>query len=176
MKKKMVIMLLVLGMVFSFADAISPKEKEKEPEGIMAYCTIGDLREAYGSDRINTWARLDANTVERAIKNAEAEIDGYLISGGYEVPIAGPPEAIKKYCIDLSVANLVISRGVGAVDTDSGGRAVIEQAKVARHYLEKVAEGKFKIPGYIEGDKQTTKAPAGAIRVSAKPRLDWRGY
>jgi phage gp36-like protein len=50
----------------------------------MAYCTVADLQDAYGLDRINRWARLHADTVERAIKNAEAQIDGYLLSGGYE--------------------------------------------------------------------------------------------
>jgi phage gp36-like protein len=175
MKKKMVIMLLVLSTVFGFATV---PQKNKEPEGIMAYCTLGDLQDAYGSDRITTWSRINADTVERAIKNAEAEIDGYLLSGGYEVPIAGPPETIKKYCIDIAAANLVISRGVGVAENDPGGRAVVEQAKVARHYLEKVAEGKFKIPGYIDGNgtDQTAKPPTGAVRVSARPRLDWRGY
>lgn len=164
-------MLLVLSTVCGFAETIPQK---KETEGIMAYCTISDLQEAYGADHISGWSRCDPDTAERAIKNAAAEIDGYLLSGGYEIPIAGPPETIRKYCIDIATANLVLSGGV--IDQDPGGKAVIEQAKVARRYLEKVAEGKFRIPGYIDGTEQLAKPPAGAVRVSARPRLDWRGY
>jgi phage gp36-like protein len=171
MKKKMVIMLLVLSTVFGFA---AVPQKNKEPEGIMAYCTVADLQDAYGSNRIAGWSQHDPDTTERAIRSAEAEIDGYLLSGGYETPIAGPPETIRKYCIDIASANLVISSGVS--DVDPGGKAVVEQAKVARHYLGKVAEGKYKIPGYIDNDNQTAKPPAGAVRVSARPRFDWRGY
>jgi phage gp36-like protein len=173
MKKKMVIMLLVLGTVFgSFADTIP--QKKTETEGIMAYCTIADLQDAYGADRIGGWSRCDPATVDRAIRNAEAEIDGYLLSGGYAVPISGPPETIRKYCIDIASANLVISGGM--IEIDTGGTGVVEQSKVARRYLEKVAEGKFRIPGYINDTEPTAKPPAGAVRVSAKPRIDWRGY
>jgi phage gp36-like protein len=172
MKKKMVIMLLVLSTVFGFATV---PQKNKKLEGIMDYCTIADLQDAYGADRINGWARNDPDTVDRAIRNAEAEIDGYLLSGGYEIPLAGPPETIRKYCIDIASANLVLSGGVR--ESDPGGKAVVEQAKVARHYLGKVAEGKYKIPGYRDpGTDQTVKPPPGAVRVSAKPRFDWRGY
>ena len=169
----MVIMLLVLCTVLGFA-TIAP-QKSKETEGIMAYCTVADLQDAYGEDRINGWARFNPDAVERAVKNAEAEIDGYLLSGGYEIPIAGPPETIRKYCIDIASANLVVSGGL--LESDPGGKAVVEQAKIARHYLGKVAEGKYKIPGYIaDGTEQTIKPPAGAVRVSARPRLDLRGY
>jgi phage gp36-like protein len=173
MRNKMVFMLLVLCGVLGFAH-IAP-EKSKETEGIMAYCSVADLQDAYGEDRINGWARFNPDAVERAVKNAEAEIDGYMLSGGYEIPIAGPPETIRKYCIDIASANLVISGGV--MESDPGGKAVVEQAKVARRYLEKVAEGKFKIPGYIDRTSgETAKPPSGSIRVWARQRLDLRGY
>ena len=63
----------------------------------MAYCTRADLEAAYGEDRITGWSRVtagneDAPMADRAIRNASAEIDGYLISGGYAVPLSGPPE------------------------------------------------------------------------------------
>jgi phage gpG-like protein/phage gp36-like protein len=162
MKNKMVFMLLVLCAALGFAN-IAP-QKSKETEGIMAYCTVADLQDAYGEDRINGWARFDVDIAERAVKNAEAEIDGYLLSGGYEIPISGPPETIRKYCIDIASANLVVSGGI--LESDPGGKAVVEQAKIARQYLGKVAEGKYKIPSYIEDGAEQT----------VKPLLGWYGY
>jgi phage gp36-like protein len=171
MRRVMVLFLAVFLGALVFAGI--PPEKPRT-EGGMSYCTLDDLNAAYGEEQIDGWSRLDPGTVERAIRNAEAEIDGYLLSGGYEVPIAGPPETIQKYCIDIAAANLVISRGV--LDVDPGGKAIVEQAKQARRYLEKVAEGKFKIPGFVDGPGETAKPPSGGVRVSARERLDWRGY
>jgi len=163
MKKIFIVLLLSLALfvpVFAGvynAESDSPRGKTIA-EGIMAYCTQNDLEAAYGADRIAGWSRLDANTVDRAIRNASAEIDGYLISGGYPVPISGPPENLKKYCVDIAVANLVISAGV--LENDPGGKAVIDEAKNARQFLTKVAEGKFKIPGYANDDEVHNR-PAG---------------
>jgi phage gp36-like protein len=171
MKKIMVFFLAVFLGAPAFA-GIAPATPQTE--GGMAYCTLADLYAAYGEDHINGWARLNPDTAERAIRNAEAEIDGYLLSGGYAVPIAGPPETVQKYCIDIAAANLVVSCGV--LQNDPGGNAVIEQAKQARRYLEKVAEGKFRIPGFIDEPGGTAKQPPGGVRISARPRLDWRGY
>jgi phage gp36-like protein len=143
----------------------------------MAYCTQEDLAQAYGEDRVAGWSRLNPQTVERAIINASAEIDGYLLSGGYAVPLSGCPANLRKYCIDIAVANLVVSAGMLA--QDPGGEAVLEQAKVARRYLEKVAEGKFKIPGYGDTEEEETQSlpsTTGTVRVWSRERMDLRGY
>jgi phage gp36-like protein len=142
----------------------------------MAYCTIEDLQDAYGAQRIGAWSRLDPDTADRAMSNASAEIDGYLLSGGYTVPLPGAPENLKKYCIDIAAANLIVSIGVY---NDTGDKEVLEQAKQARRYLEKVAEGKFKIPGYSAAGAaagETSTPPPGGIRVSSREKLDLRGY
>jgi phage gp36-like protein len=171
MKKFMAVILVVFLGLPAFAGNIPVK---LQTEDSMSYCTLADLYAAYGEDNINGWSRLNPETADRAIRNAEAEIDGYLLSGGYAVPVAGPPETIQKYCIDIAAANLVISRGL--LQNDSGGNAVIEQAKQARRFLEKVAEGKFRIPGFVDEPGETAQPPSGGVRVSARSRLDWRGY
>jgi len=138
----------------------------------MGYCERADLEAAYGADRIGNWSRLDGAVVERAIKNASSEIDGYLISGGYSVPLSPPPENLRKYATDIAVANLLISAGV--LENDPGGNAIIDEAKNARRFLERVAEGKFKIPGY--SDDGGTSSPPGGVSVSTMPRMDLRGF
>jgi phage gp36-like protein len=142
--------------------------------GDMAYCTIKDLQEAYGPLRIAAWSRQDGDTADRAISNASAEIDGYLLSGGYTVPLPGTPENLKKYCIDIAVANLIVS--IGAFTQESADKEILEQAKQARRYLEKVAEGKFRIPGYSAAEGEVSKPPPGGVRVSARKKLDLSGF
>jgi len=137
------------------------------------YCGCDDLVAAYGADRIAGWGRDNPDAVARAIRNASAEIDGYLISGGYRVPLSPTPENLRKYCIDIAAAGLVLSAGV--LENDPGGKAVLEEAKNARHFLERVAEGRFRIPGYAEGDGAASEPPGG-VMVSAMPRMDLRGY
>jgi len=136
------------------------------------YCARADLEAAYGEDRIAGWSRDDGRAVERAIRNAGSEIDGYLLSGGYRVPLSPTPENLRKYCIDLAAANLLISGGV--LENDPGGDAIVEEAKNARRFLERVAEGKFRIPGYSDGGE--TSSPPGGVSVSTMPRLDMRGF
>jgi phage gp36-like protein len=143
----------------------------------VAYCSADDIIDAYGETQLDGWSNLDSDRVARAITDASAEIDGYLYSGGYAVPLVGTPPTIKKYCIDIACANLVISAGV--LEEDSGGKAVIEQAKIGRAFLMKVAEGKFKIPGYsigADGEAVADGQPAGNIQVHTSRKLDWWGY
>jgi phage gp36-like protein len=178
MRKILIVLLLILALAFPVFAGIANNAEPDSPrgkfgvEGNMAYCTRNDLEAAYGEDRIAGWSRFDSSAVERAIRNASAEIDGYLISGGYAVPLSGPPENLRKYCIDIASANLVISAGV--LDNDPGGKAVIEEAKNARQFLTKVAEGKFKIPDYANDEE--VSAPPGGVLVSSMPRMDFKGF
>jgi len=111
-------------------------------------------------------------TADDVYTHAEiAEIDGYLLSGGYTVPLAGTPATIKKYCVDIACASLIISTGM--LENDPGGKAVVEQADIARRYLDKVAQGKYKIPGY---DENSSKPPSGNIQAVSMTRMDWKGY
>ncbi|MDR3355624.1 MAG: DUF1320 domain-containing protein [Spirochaetaceae bacterium] len=177
MKKLFLILTMALAMTAGSGVGLfaSTQNSISETEGIMPYCTIDDLNAAYGEDRITGWSRLNPDTVDRAITDAGAEIDGYLLSGGYPVPLPGAPATVKKYCVDITSANLVLSAGV--LDGDPGGKAVLEQAKIARSYLAKVAEGKFKIPGYSSGEGETvTAAVSGNVRARSPERLDLRGY
>jgi phage gp36-like protein len=169
--KKLLFIFTMAIIIGSGVGLFSLTQNTKEAD--MAYCTITDLQAAYGEDRIAAWSRLDADTVDRAITDAEAEIDGYLFSGGYAVPLPGAPANIKKYVIDIACANLVLSAGM--LEIDPGGKAVYEQAKIARQYLAKVAEGKFAIPGYSAGG-EVSKPPSGNVRFRAAEKLDWRGY
>ena len=139
----------------------------------MAYCTVNDLYAAFGEENVQGWSRFNPAAITRAIEDAQAEIDGYLLSGGYTVPLTPCPKNVKKYATDLAGANLLLHAGL--LSEDSGGAGHMEQAKVARRWFEKVAEGKFRIPKDTEDEEQSSPE-AGGIRVSAMGRLDLKGY
>jgi hypothetical protein len=42
----------------------------KRAEGFMAYCSVADLRAAYGEGRIAAWSGLDPDRVDKAIADA----------------------------------------------------------------------------------------------------------
>jgi phage gp36-like protein len=159
----------------AFAVTVSASTRAEKEDGV-GYCARSDLEQTYGEDRIAAWSRFDGEAVTRAIAGASAEIDGYLLSGGYDAPLAGTPATLRKYCVDIVCAGLVLSAGV--LDEDPGGKAVIEQAKVARRYLEKVAEGRFKVPGYSAdgGEAPPSGVGSGGVKVAARPRMGLKGY
>ena len=169
--KKIFLFLLAVIAAGTGAGVFASAQNRTETD--MACCTIADLRAAYGGDRVAGWPRLNPGTADRAITDAAAEIDGCLLSGGYAVPLPGAPANIKKYAIDIASANLVLSAGV--LDNDPGGKAVLNQAEIARKYLTKVAEGKFVIPGY-DAEGEVSKPPSGNVQTRTDSKLDWRGY
>ena len=169
MKKFFVLLLSILYIGVSVGFATDVKAKEAG----MAYCTIEDMQNTYGNERIAAWSAVDVDRAEKAIADASAEIDGYLLSGGYMVPLSGNQPTIKKYCVDIACASLIISCGL--LENDPGGKAVVEQADIARRYLDKVAQGKYKIPGF--GDTgESTKPPSGNIQAVSMGRMNWQGY
>jgi phage gp36-like protein len=173
LKKILSVLLLVFAFIFPvFAGIAYNAEKKIKPEVTMGYCTRADLEAAYGKDRIAGWSRTESKVVARAIQAASTEIDGYLISGGYVVPLSGPPENLRNYCVDIAAENLVISAGV--LENDPGGKAVIDKAKNARQFFTKVAEGKFIIPGYA--NSKEVSSPPGGVLVSTMPQMDLKGY
>jgi phage gp36-like protein len=139
----------------------------------MAYCTQQDLITTFGEDNIRGWSRGDTDTVERAIKGSQAEIDGYLISGGYTVPLNPVPPHITEYCVALAAAKLLSGNGVNL--DDSGEQAILDQAKVARSYLKEVAKGNFRIAGYSK-EGEISRPPAGRVQITSGKKLDWKGY
>jgi phage gp36-like protein len=174
MKRLFFIIAMAVAIAIGSGVELFASTQTKRAEGFMAYCSVADLRAAYGEGRIAAWSGLDPDRVDKAIADAGAEIDGYLLSGGYTVPLAGEPAAVKKYCVDIACASLVI--GAGVLNDDPGGNAILEQAKIARRFLEKVAEGKFKIPGYGAAGEEVSKPPSGGVQVRTASRLDLRGY
>lgn len=75
----------------------------------MRYCTLQDMIDTYGearlaelSDRVNMPATtIDASIVDRAIADAEAEINMYL-AGRHNLPLASVPVMLTRIACDLA--------------------------------------------------------------------------
>ncbi|MCF7963976.1 MAG: DUF1320 domain-containing protein [Methylobacter tundripaludum] len=106
----------------------------------MAYCTLQNLEDRFGeseliqlTDESNVGA-IDAVIVNRAITDADAEINSYLTA--YTLPLANVPANFELMACDLVRFYLYKNQIPDVVDT---------RYKKAIRYLEKVAEGKIKL-------------------------------
>lgn len=134
------------------------------------YCSVSDLYKTYGELKVDNFSEGDPQRVEQAIDDAESEINGYLASGGYSVPLINPPEIIKNYAKDIAFYNLLTISGIGEQDWD---KTLLDRTKKAYAYLGKIAEGKYIIPQYTqEGEKTQSKSQ---IKYRSIQKLDLSG-
>lgn len=115
----------------------------------MSYCTENEVRQLLKDDTIE--AILSDQTIEdaeekeekimslisKAIKDADAEIDGY-IQGRYSAPLTSPPTMINKTSKDIALFNLHSRIGINEDDREN---VLIIRYRNAIKYLENVAKG-----------------------------------
>ncbi|MBI2313581.1 MAG: DUF1320 domain-containing protein [Betaproteobacteria bacterium] len=86
----------------------------------MTYATQQDLVDRFGSQEIleltdrASAGSIDATVVARALADADAEIDGYLI-GRYALPLASTPRVLTLVACDLARYRLYEDRATDAV-------------------------------------------------------------
>ncbi len=105
----------------------------------MPYATVADLQAVLGEPRLVQLTDLarppvglvDEAVAERALEDASAEIDGYLV-GRYTLPLEPAPAVLRVHCCTLAHSRLL---GSVATEVDR------EEAKAARKYLADVARG-----------------------------------
>ncbi len=134
------------------------------------YCEKGELEAAIREGAIDDWTEGDDEKVSSAIANASSEIDGYLISGGYTVPLTPVPSHIKGHAVSIALYNLVVGRGI---TDDPADKEIAEKKKAALRFLEGVATGKFKIP---TGEGRERTRPSGKFRVKTGEKMNISGY
>lgn len=110
----------------------------------MHYCTLQDLIDTYSqariaqlSDRVNMPATtIDETVVDRAIADAEAEINMYL-AGRHALPLASVPVMLTRIACDLAWCNL------HTVVPDDHPAALARKRRLAQ--LDGVANGKLSL-------------------------------
>jgi phage gp36-like protein len=133
----------------------------------MAYCTLTDLLdqiEESGLIRLTDDENLgavDTARVDKAIADADAEINGYCGSR-YRVPLDPVPDLLRKFSVDIAIYNLIGRRDV-VVPDDRRARY-----KDAISFLRHVAAGTAQLG---VADPDGTPAPAERPRITGPKRV-----
>lgn len=129
------------------------------------YCTKQDLINRYGSneliqltDRFDQGV-IDDTVLDHAREAASAKIDGYLLSGGYTLPLQGTYHDLRSACESLTRRELYVD--MPGDDTLPAAR----DAKAALQWLEKVADGSIRLGTGEDGDESE-----GGATVAVKTR------
>lgn len=107
----------------------------------MAYAALADLIGRFGETELGQVAdtdgtgEIDRALVDRALADADAEIDAALI-GRYTLPIAPVPELLTRIACDLARESLY---------ADQPTKVVEDRAKRARELLAQIAKGVMRL-------------------------------
>lgn len=122
----------------------------------MAYITRTDLKDRYGEAEIaQRESMLPAGAVDRAISDADAEIDGYL-AGRYAVPLSPVPTLIQRLACDIARYRLL----GGAAGEEARARY-----KDASRVLAEIGAGRVSI-----GAPTATSQTTGTVMVAGGDR------
>lgn len=125
----------------------------------MGYATQADLEARYGAEEIlqladrNRDGVIDAGVIDRALADAEAEINGYLGSR-YQLPLADVPQIVNVYACDIARYRLYAD-----LATDEVRRRYEDAVK----FLRLAAEGKVKI-GPTPAGAEPTQAGGAEVQ------------
>ncbi len=137
------------------------------------YCERTDLEAAVRDGVIDSWSGGDETKITKAIRASSSEIDGYLLSGGYTVPLSPVPDHIKDHAVSIALYNLAVVRGI--TDAPSDKELAAKKAAAIR-FLEGVAIGKFQIPTAAEGTDQKSTRPGKKFHIKTGRKMDVRGF
>jgi phage gp36-like protein len=140
----------------------------------MPYCTVEEVRGMIKADALNMIigdeyiedeAEREARIIpiiEEAIKDADGEIDGYLVKR-YSVPLSPTPKVINKFSKDIAVYNLFSRAGI---DEGEKEKNFLNRYKAAVKFLENVAKGVVDI-----GITDNTKKANNGFSANSNTRL-----
>jgi phage gp36-like protein len=139
----------------------------------VIYATVADLIAAFSQDEILELSNIDypdATTinnavVERAIEDAQAQIDTYLETR-YRTPLAVVPIVIRNYTCDL--ARYIL-------DKNRPREEVTRRRDLVFYYLKDVAANRASLPGIQDGTNGATVAGTtdGDVVIFFSPGRTW---
>jgi len=110
----------------------------------MAYCTQSDILKQLDEEILiqltddDGTGEVDSDVVDRAIADADEEIDAYL-SGKYSLPFDTTPNLVRKVSVTLAICNLYARRDDTIPETRK------ENCERARKDLNLIAKGMMKL-------------------------------
>ena len=127
------------------------------------YCTAADLEAVIGRTALLTAApdpdtrdTVDTDAVERAITAVASTIDGWLRTR-YTLPLADVPEILRRAAARLVHAELV--------DELATTELIQTRAVDAQKVIERMADGRIRLGGDLDGDATDANAPTGHARA-----------
>ncbi len=132
----------------------------------MPYCIKDDILEQLDEDTLiqltddSDAGVVDDTVIDRAIEDADAEINGYC-GARYSIPFLPVPDRIRSLSVDIAVYN-ICSRRQGAPDHRK------ERYSNAIKFLEKVADGNVSLG---EDDPDATPSDSNKPVISSSTRI-----
>jgi len=132
----------------------------------MPYSTLEDILEQLDEDTLvglsddQDTGQIDESVVNRAISDADAEIDSYCGSR-YSVPLSPVPPIIRKISVDIAIYNLFSRR-------DAPPEERRNRYKDAVEFLKQVAMGRASLG---QDDPDSTPAPAERPIITSSPKI-----
>jgi phage gp36-like protein len=130
----------------------------------MGYATQADLEARYGAEEIlqladrNRDGVIDAGVIDRALADADAEINGYL-GGRYQLPLADVPQIINVYACDIARFRLY---------NDLATEEVRKRYEDAIKFMRMAGEGKVRIGPASSGAEPSQ---AGGAEIESGGRV-----
>lgn len=130
----------------------------------MTYATAQDLLERYGADELaqmsDPWGTGDPDpaVIDRALADAHAEIDAYLI-GRYSLPLLHVPAALARIACDVARYRLW---------ADKASEEVRRRYEDARRLLEQIGSGAVSI-----GPLVNAQPSVGSMQLVSAPPRNW---
>lgn len=125
----------------------------------MSYCTQGDLTTRFGETELiqltdrEAYNDIDTAIVDKAISDADAEIDSYL-AGRYTLPLAYIPPNLTRIACDIARYLLY---------ENAATQIVIDRRDAAVRYLELVAKGSIDLGPGVDGIAPEVTSSVAAI-------------
>lgn len=137
----------------------------------MTYCTLSDLTTRFGEEEITQLTdrgmtgAVDTSVSDKAIADADAEIDGYL-AGRYTLPLAYIPSNLTRIACDIARYLLY---------ENAATQIVIDRHEAASRYLEMVGKGTIDLPPDVNGDPLPVSGSMAAVESDAQivTSADW---
>lgn len=131
----------------------------------MPYITLQDLNQRFTEAEILSLAddgagQVDQDEIDRAIEDAEGEIDGRVAAGGYTVPLDPVPPIIKAYACDIARYRLY---------DDDATDQVNKRYADAMKFLTAVAKGEVLLG--VSTSSSNASESAGSVQFSTGDRL-----
>ncbi len=133
----------------------------------MAYCTKEQLITRFGT-HVNTLSGMDDAVISAACKSASAELDGYMESAGYAVPLARAPEIVSVHAGSIAMYRLLVRAGMLPGELDGGQAPIVEDYKAAVRFGEQVARGALRLRSAMTAHKDTAHATRRVVRAEQK--------